>query len=92
MILSGILSSIYSSPFWHEQTKGSRRMRERNEDMNKDNNAWGYKINEKMKVKQKTKQLKNTMLQSIKKTWHAKDDETWYRPRHDINTSSCYMC
>ena len=27
------------------------------------------------------------MLQSIKYTWHSKDDGTWYRPKHDIDTS-----
>ena len=32
------------------------------------------------------------MLQSIKKTWHAKDDGTRYRSRHDIDTRTCYMC
>ena len=49
-------------------------------------------MNEKMKLKQKIKYLKNKMLQSIKKTWHAKDDGTRYRPRHDIDTRTCYMC
>ena len=49
-------------------------------------------MNEKMKLKQKIRYLKNTMLQSIKKTWHAKDDGTWYRPRHDIDTRTSYMC
>ena len=30
------------------------------------------------------------MLQSIKYTWHAKDDGTWYKPRHDIDIRTCY--
>ena len=42
-----------------------------------------YKMDEKIKLKQKTKHLKNTMLQSIKQTLHAKNEEISYRPRHD---------
>ena len=59
-------------------------------------------MNEKMKFKQKIKHLKNTqyykvqrkhtILQSTKKTRHAKDDGTRYRPRYDINTRTCYIC
>ena len=52
----------------------------------------GCKMNEKMKLKQEIKHLKNKMLQSIKKTRHAKDDGTRYRPRLDIDTRTCYKC
>lgn len=41
-------------------------------------------MNEKMKLKRKTKTAKNVIC--------AKDDGTKYRPRHDINTRTCYMC
>ena len=40
----------------------------------------------------KYKHLKNKMLQSIKKTRYAKDEEIRYRPRHDKDTRTCYMC
>ena len=52
----------------------------------------GCKMNEKMKLKQNIKHLKNKMLQSIKKTRYAKDEEIRYRPRHDKDTRTCYMC
>ena len=29
--------------------------------------------------------------QTKKKIWHAKDDGTLYRPKHDIDTRTCYM-
>ena len=60
--------------------------------MNKDKLHEGCKMNEKMKLKQEIKHLKNKMLQSIKKTRHAKDDGTRYRPRLDIDTRTCYKC
>ena len=67
-------------------------MRERKEDMNKDKMHERWKINEKKKLKQNIKHLKNKMLQSIKKTRYAKDEEIRYRPRHDKDTRTCYMC
>ena len=42
-------------------------MRERKEDMNKDNDAWGVQDEWENEAQTKAKYLKNTMLQSIKK-------------------------
>ena len=50
----------------------------------------GYKTNE-WSLKQKTKHLKNTMLQSIRYTWHAKNEETRYRPRHGKGDKGVYI-
>ena len=47
-------------------TNESKKKEERKEDMNKDKMYEGCKINKKMKLKQRTKHLKDTMLQSIK--------------------------
>ena len=60
--------------------------------MNKDKMHEGCKMNEKKKLKQKIKHLKNKMLQSLKKTRHAKDEKTRYRPSYDKDTRICYMC
>ena len=65
VIYSLVYSLLYSPPFWHEYTNGPRRMRKINEDKNKDNDAWGVQDEWEMKLKQKTKYLKNTILQSI---------------------------
>ena len=52
------------------------------EEWEKEKKIWGMmhegcKMNEKMKFKQK-------------KIWHAKDDGTWNKPKHDIDTRTCY--
>ena len=49
------------------------------------------KMNEKMKLKQKIKtSKKNATKHKINMT--CQDEETRYRPRHDIDTRTCYMC
>ena len=48
----------------------------------------GCKMNEKIKLKRKT-ETKNATKHK-KKTWHAKDDGTRYKPKHDIDTRTCY--
>ena len=43
-------------------------MRVRDEGMNKDNDAWGVQDEWEIKLKQR----QNKMIQSIRKTWHAR--------------------
>ena len=50
--------------------------------MNKDKDAYEAQDEWEIKLKQKTKHLKNKKLQSIKYTWHAKDMEIRYWTRH----------
>ena len=63
-ILSYILSSILF-PSLARIDKRAKKKEGKKEDMNKDNDAWGVQDEWEMKLKQKTKYLKNTILQSI---------------------------
>ena len=47
-------------------------------------------MNKKMKLKWKTKTYKKNSTKH--KVNMAKDDRTLYRPRHDIDTRTYYMC
>ena len=79
--LSGILSRIYSPPFFHEQTKGQGEMRPRVEGTtNMIIMHEGCEMNEKMKFKPKTKK-KIATKHRVNMT--CQDEETRYKPMHD---------
>ena len=60
--------------------------------MNKGKDAWGVQDEWENEAQTKKQNTLKTMLQSIKKTWHAKDDGTRYRPSNNIDIRTCYMC
>ena len=89
-IHSSILSSILS-PFLSRIDKTIKRNEGKKRIYDKDKKKMheGCKMNEKIKLKHKAKTSKKKKCYKALRTWHAKDDGTWSKPRHDIDTRTC---